>query len=109
MDRLPPLLRPVHDEGSLITFEYYRDLIKDKGYKPVNHAEKEGGDPTHPEHLLWMCEHCSIRVRDDGFGYPVGKYSRWLGFIQGCLIMQGWTTVQEERDRTRPWLSKPNA
>lgn len=33
---------------------------------------------------------------------PVPKLCRWLGYIQGVLIERGITTVQEERDWTRP-------
>ena len=101
---MPPQRRPVHDEGSLLAFEYYGKLLEDEGFKPVNHTEIDAGDPTHPEHLLWMCNFCAARVRDDGHGMNVSKYSRWLGFIQGCLISSGRTTVEAERDRTRPWF-----
>lgn len=33
---------------------------------------------------------------------PLMKLNRWLGYIQGCLIERGYTTVQCERDFTRP-------
>ena len=33
---------------------------------------------------------------------PLMKLNRWLGYIQGCLIERKFTTVQEERDWTRP-------
>jgi hypothetical protein len=102
---LPPQRRPISDEGSLKAFEYYADMIRHRGYRPINQTEVEYGDPTDPSHLLWMCEFCIPRVRDDGLGMSTDKYSRWLGFIQGCLIMHGWTTVQDERDRTRPWFT----
>lgn len=102
---LPPRRRPVHDEGSLLAFEHYADMLRLKGFEPKNHTLIPDGDATHPEHLLWMCEECNPMVRDDGQGMSVGKYSRWLGFIQGCLICQGWTTVEEERNRTRPWYN----
>jgi hypothetical protein len=102
---LPPQRRPISDEGSLKAFEYYADMIRHRGYRPINQTEVEGGDPTDPSHLLWMCEFRIPRVRDDGLGMSTDKYSRWLGFIQGCLIMHGWTTVQDERDRTRPWFN----
>jgi len=102
---LPTQKRPVHDEGSLRAFEHYRDMLRNKGYEPENNTLFAGGDETCPEHLLWMCEHCIPQVRDDGRGMNVSKYSRWLGFIQGCLISQGWTTVKAERDRTRPWFN----
>ena len=102
----PPLKRPVHDEGSLKAFEFYRDMLRKKHVKAVNHTEIENGDPTSLEHLLWMCEFCATQVRDDGHGMSVDKYSRWLGFIQGCIIMHGLTTVEAERNRTRPWFNK---
>lgn len=103
---LPKTRRPVHDEGSLRAFEYYADFIRNIEHtKPVNHTEIDNGDTTSLEHLLWMCEYCKNQVRDDGLGMNVAKYSRWLGFIQGCLISQGHTTVDAERDRTRPWFS----
>ena len=35
-------------------------------------------------------------------GMPVAKLCRWLGYIQGVLIERGITTVQAERDWTRP-------
>ena len=38
-------------------------------------------------------------VRDQ---LPLLKLNRWLGYIQGCLIERGYTTVQAERDWTRP-------
>lgn len=104
---LPARKLPVHDEGSRKAFEYYAQLLRQNGFRPVNHTEIEDGDPTSEEHLLWMCEHCEPLVRDDGHGMSVDKYSRWLGFVQGCIIMRGYTTVQEERDRTRPWFNDP--
>ncbi len=33
---------------------------------------------------------------------PLVKLSRWLGYVQGVLIERGKTTVQVERDWTRP-------
>jgi hypothetical protein len=35
-------------------------------------------------------------------GLPLMKLNRWLGYIQGVLIERGITTVQIERDWTRP-------
>lgn len=35
-------------------------------------------------------------------GAPVPKLCRWLGYIQGVLIVRGVTTVDRERDWTRP-------
>ena len=50
----PKARRPVHDEGSLLAFEYYRDTLIAHKIKPVNHTLKVDGDPTSLEHLLWM-------------------------------------------------------
>jgi hypothetical protein len=33
---------------------------------------------------------------------PIPKLCRWLGYIQGVLIERGFTTVDAERDWTRP-------
>lgn len=33
---------------------------------------------------------------------PIPKLCRWLGYIQGVLIERGFTTVEIERDWTRP-------
>jgi hypothetical protein len=33
---------------------------------------------------------------------PLNKLNRWLGYIQGCLICWRVTTVETERDFTRP-------
>lgn len=40
----------------------------------------------------------------DEFNYdvPLVKLSRWLGYVQGVLIERGVTTVDLERDWTRP-------
>lgn len=35
-------------------------------------------------------------------GLPIPKLCRWLGYIQGVLIERGFTTVEAERDWTRP-------
>jgi hypothetical protein len=33
---------------------------------------------------------------------PLEKLNRWLGYVQGVLIERGFTTVEEERNWTRP-------
>jgi hypothetical protein len=103
---LPKPLYPPVDQGSLKAFTYYKEFIEYFGVKPVNHTEIENGDTTSLEHLLWMIEHCIPRIRDDGLGFNVSKYSRWLGYIQGCLICKGYTTVAQERDRTRNFFTE---
>jgi hypothetical protein len=50
------------------------------------------------EHLLWMCE----TARAQGPTWPLDKLSRWLGFVQGVMTLQGLLTVEGEREFTRP-------
>lgn len=33
--------------------------------------------------------------------YPIDKLSRWLGYAQSIYVLQGFTTVNEERDFSR--------
>lgn len=37
---------------------------------------------------------------------PVDKLSRWLGFVQASCIFEGYTTVEAERDFSRPLFHK---
>jgi len=90
-------------DGSLKAFARYRDMLRAKGAKPVNETELPNGDPTSLNHLLWMCEHCLKNISDRG-GMSTDKYSRWMGYVQGVMIMRKLTTVEEERNTTRPWL-----
>ncbi|MDH2154174.1 hypothetical protein [Stenotrophomonas sp. GD03657] len=50
-----------------------------------------------PSHLEWMLE--TIQFGDD---QSLTKKHRWLGFVQAALIARGLTTVDDERDHTRP-------
>lgn len=35
---------------------------------------------------------------------PITKLNRWLGYIQGMAVASGRTTVEKERNWTRPYL-----
>ena len=50
------------------------------------------------DHLAWMCE----TARAQAPGWPDDKTSRWLGFVQGVLTVQGLLTVAGEREFSRP-------
>lgn len=95
-------------DGSLKAFTRYRDMLRAKGAKPVNETEKPDGDPTSLNHLLWMCEFCLKNISIGG-GMSTDKFSRWMGYIQGVMIMRKLTTVEDERNTTRPWLRSDNA
>lgn len=62
-------------------------------------SQKDDTNPTSLEHILWMIMFMLLQ-----HPMSVDKYSRWLGFIQACLVWHGITTVKEERDVTRPWF-----
>jgi hypothetical protein len=66
--------------------ERYRDMML------------EAGTPKDDDVWLFNMEFM-FAVRDKK---PLMKLNRWLGYIQGVLIERGFTTVQEERDWTRP-------
>jgi hypothetical protein len=54
---------------------------------------------TEHTHLTWMIgQLLSGAVTGD-------KAHRWLGFIQGVLAARGFLNVDDERNRTRPYLS----
>ena len=38
--------------------------------------------------------------------YPIDKLSRWLGFIQAYVIFTNQTTIDIERDFSRPLFHK---
>lgn len=50
------------------------------------------------ENLIWLCN----RSIEAGESLPIDKLSRWLGFVQGCLLMRGLLDTDEERDASRP-------
>lgn len=62
--------------------------------------EKQEENPgTSLPHLKWM-------IKELTKDRPWGKQRGWLGFIQYGLIANGYTTVQAERDFTRPFFVK---
>ncbi len=99
-----PTKMPV-DVGTFKACVYYIQLLEEKKVRPIDHTEITNGDPTSLEHLLWMLYEIINNIRDDGHGYPTSKYSRWLGYVQGCLICHKVTTVEQERNRTRGWFT----
>ena len=82
------------------TFAYYNALADcHKRYRSMM-LEREKHLLTSADYELWFF------LRQ--FGYSIGprmplmKLNRWLGYIQGCLIERGYTTVEAERNWTRP-------
>lgn len=73
----------------------YEAMIGDQG---ILWAECIPDPGTDLAHLRWMLSEL-WEMRD------TPKAMRWLGFVQGVLIMRGLTTVQTERDFTRPYFT----
>lgn len=49
-------------------------------------------------HLVWMLHQIKNNTAD---GWSEGKTGRWLGFVQGVLCFQGFTTIDLERIRNK--------
>lgn len=58
------------------------------------------GDETNDLHLLWMLHELLVNESQS-----ITKKHRWIGYIQGVLIMKGYIDVSSERDATRNILS----
>lgn len=52
---------------------------------------------TGASHLLWMLR----ELQDDWNGMSETKRHRWLGYVQGVMVMKNLITVDDERTRTR--------
>lgn len=54
-----------------------------------------------PNHQ-WLVEFIDQFLEGCKNGLPERKLCRWLGFIQGVLIIKDVTGIEDERDWTRP-------
>lgn len=94
------------EEGTLITVRRYKEMLEAKGIKAVD-CTVDGKDPTSLPHILHMCNVLLNKiVPGSGAGYSVDKYSRWLGYIQAIMIVNKLTTVENERNVTRPLFTR---
>lgn len=89
------------NESLIQLFERYYWLLADtKRPLPLQ-------DKCDREHLMWLCYTAIDGIKNESM--PYGKLCRWLGFIQGILCVANITTVDEERDFTRPiFKGEPN-
>jgi|GEM_PF-4558486 len=75
--------------------------IIDRYIKMIEEAISESPNDdqyTSYSHLIWMLN----EIKTGEMQY--GKSNRWLGFVQGIIIERGLTTINEERDFTRPFF-----
>ena len=76
--------------------EEYREALLDCGIRYANMMFEAGENDDALERFIAEFKDGCIN------GLPVAKLCRWLGYIQGVLIERGITTVETERDWTRP-------
>lgn len=84
----------MNDTAANALLSAYYDLFHKRGYAPERcdlacksypHLTDVGGNRPH---IMWMCQ--EARTITD----PERK-QRWLGFIQGCLWMDGLRSIEE--------------
>lgn len=94
------------DEATEQAFHRYRDLLINKGYSAENHSAEAHWEKLSKRdqlaHALWMCD---AILSFENRHYSVDKKSRWLGFVQATLIINGLTSIESERNITRPWFT----
>lgn len=76
----------------------YHQIMNDYSLGPL-YPRCDTENPTRFHHLKWMLEEMAMMEDTE-------KAMRWLGFIQGVLITLDCTTVNAERDFTRPYFKK---
>lgn len=91
-------------EGNILAFKRYKQMLEDRKIKPEDHASKD--NPLVLPHALWMCNNALDYYKHYPNSYPLDKFSRWLGFVQAILVLHKVTTVEMERNITRPWFTK---
>jgi hypothetical protein len=74
-----------------ICADHYRSMLDDMMPKPHQSHDLRA--------LGKFIDEYSKGVEDK---LPLCKLNRWLGYIQGVLIIHGFCTVESERDFTRP-------
>lgn len=50
------------------------------------------------ENIVWICD----SIIENGSSWPIDKVARWIGYIQATMIITGLTSVDAERDFSRP-------
>ncbi len=70
-------------------------------YEVILQREPPDASETGASHLLWMLR----EIQHDWNGMSETKRHRWLGYVQGVMVMKGLITVEDERIRTRPMFN----
>jgi hypothetical protein len=92
-----------HAHGML---DFYVKSLIELGYRPVRYEDIEGHigscrfeTPKYDtlNHALWMCEQTRLFLRAG----RLAKAYRWIGTIQGILLMNGVFSILELKDHNR--------
>ena len=84
----------------------YCRMLSDLGYEPVPYPEPEariGGNIFRGakydclNHALWMCNEARVFVRQGRWA----KAHRWIGMVQGLLLMGGLNSISDLKRHNR--------
>lgn len=90
-------------QGTMKKVQRYIEVLHAAGIRPKNEIEKGG---TSLPHIYWMLETIEDRILNEDPVYDDGKISRWLGFGEYGIIINGLTNVETERNHSRPIFRK---
>lgn len=76
----------------IVVAKRYVDMLTTLGFQ--SHRSENGS--TNMNHIMWMLYQI---INDSSMSHT--KRHRWLGFIQGVLVMNGLLNVETERNNTR--------
>jgi hypothetical protein len=83
----------IHDD----VIKHYDDILLE--YTGKCESTEASGTMTEAKHLRYMLKMISDKLVTNE------KAHRWLGFIQGIVIANGWSDVNSERNFTRKYLT----
>lgn len=83
----------------------YRQIVLENGYtrEPERWTNNTGNPQNFEEargHLLWMLDEMD-KMPSWGIHGATEKWHAWRGFIQGCLWMNDYRTIDEMREHSR--------
>ncbi len=93
------------DQATQAAFARYNNMLETKGVEFANYWDKKFSTLSKWDqlaHCRWMAQH---QMKPETAHFSIDKKSRWLGFIQGVLIVYGITDIETERNITRPWFT----
>lgn len=89
-----------------LMLDFYCKTLTELGYKSVPYPDiyehigtSKLATPKYDTlcHALWMCEQCRTFLR----GGRLAKSYRWIGMIQGILLMNGVFSIDEMKKHNR--------